>query len=109
MSKNYKEVPGNSVASAALIDTEMKKKGIALTRVSNHMETGMWEEVAVTSVRFRAPQSETGDWMCVVSAWTALGQSVAFVTAPTYEGVVVLFAQKYINRQLKWKEDAYAK
>jgi hypothetical protein len=100
---------GSAVNRQVAFDKEMFKKGIKVTRMSNHIEKTETHDTGVTSIRFKAPTDERAEWFGVVSYVHEGEPLVAFHSGETFEEVLLGVCSRFVNGSLKWKEDQYVK
>lgn len=102
-------VPGNVVASAALVERTLSRDGLALHKGDEALR-GMFDEgMQVKAIRFRSSGHPEGEWLAVVTMETENGGVVGFHSGVTLVDCITGVLRKLTNRSLKWKEDDYAK
>lgn len=104
-----KELPGNSVASAALFTREMVALAEQLIRFSDKVDRLIESEASMGNLTLRPPRVPAGEWLCVCRLRSEGVWYVAFVSARSLSEVLRLVAAKWENGSLQWREDDYAK
>ena len=103
-----KGVPGNSLASQALVQRVLLKTGIYVHKIEEAFQLLENHGVYVKALRFSLKDGADGDWMAVLTADTDDGPMVAFNTGATFGDCLSGLSARLDNGTLKWKEDEYA-
>lgn len=107
MTKKSKDIPGNTLASQALVDREIHKAGTALFRLSGLPHQMADHDVYLKGIKIRVRDDEGTDVLIVVSVDTNDGPKVCFHSADGIREALMGFVNKHLNGQIKWKDDQY--
>jgi len=107
--KTRVEVPGNAMATQALIDRVLTKTGHAVHEL-NHLGIGMEDEGwLLKAIRFAPQGSAAGEWLAVITVQSPEGPLVSFHGGSTFADCIEGLRNRLKNGSLKWKVDEYAK
>lgn len=101
------EVPGNVLATAALVQREMLKFANALMIMDGQIQEGTFSEHRVVSLRLALPSDKRPDVLAVLTIETAEGRMVAFHSDSGLVSALKGLAHKYSNQTLKFRKDKW--
>lgn len=109
MAKSTKDVPGNSVASAAAVARECARYGERLLMFE--AQVGRWFEAGydLLSLTVRLPQSEGGEYLVILRANVEGVGMVGFSSGATLASALETLVNRMSNGSLNFQEDRYAK
>jgi hypothetical protein len=105
----YKEVPGDSMTSAANYARAMVRLAEAITDFERQADRLSESDLLITSMTIRCPGFDRGDYLLVLRGTTPDGAVVAFHNAPTLWETLEGAVNRLKNGSLKWKEDQYGR
>lgn len=106
MTKN-KGVPGNTIAEQVLTDRIMLRAGIDMHRLEHAATKGISDWGTLVSIRVRAPNEKSSEWLVVLTVEAENSRVVAFNSGQTMVEALCGTAHRLRNGNLKWKEDSY--
>jgi len=106
---SVRDVNGNSIASAAAFERDLAKKGSAMLRFEQCLESLEEAEIYVEGLNVRLPGSGRSDVLVVVKATNGQQRWVVFCSGESLVAAIMNFVGRHQSGTLEWKEDQYAK
>lgn len=103
-----KDVPGNAVASAEAVTREYVRFAEEVYRADKLIERLDEADVWVHDLRFKAPDSEHGEWFVIVRATVSQKRCVGFHAGVSFQEALRGTLARLQNGSMKWKDDQYA-
>lgn len=107
--RTVSEVPGNTLASQAMVDRLLGKTGKAVHQMGHRIEMLVEEGIEIKQVRLKQNLDAAGDWLAVVTARTESSHIVAFHSADGFVECLEGLCSKMTNGSVRWREDEHAK
>lgn len=104
-----KDVPGNSVASAAQFDRELMRTGEALLRFETLADNLADGGAVIRELRVQCPGHKRNDYLVVVKADTSEGAVIGFCGGDTLHEALRNLVGRLQSGTFRWKDDEYAK
>lgn len=102
------EVPGNTLASQAVVDREIVGAGKALFALDSKI-WHMWHAGdQMLQIKLVVKATDGSDVMCVVTAQIEDVQVVAFHNGDSIRSALTGLSKRLANGSLKWRRDEYA-
>lgn len=105
----YKEVPGDSVTSAANYARAMVRLAEAIVDFERQADRLAETDLFIQSMTIRLPSYDRAEYLLVLRGTTPDGAVVAFHNAPTLWETIEGTVNRLKNGSLKWKEDQYGR
>lgn len=103
-----KDVPGNSMETAAAIQRVAARQGAKLLRWESLLESLDNDDTILSGLKVRLPQMEYDEYLIVVQAAKDGERVVAFQSAPTLAEAFEGLFNRLENRSIRWRADEYA-
>lgn len=107
--RGVSDVPGNAMASAALVQRELMRIGEGVLKVQNELERAEDHDLYLKAIRAKTVDGASGEWFFILTADSGDGPVVSFVHADTLAGGLVTIGNKLRNGSMKWRPDEFAK
>lgn len=102
------EIPGNTIATAAMVDRIITKTGDVIHKTSFTLERWWEVDTRVKAIRFKNKGEPGVGWLVVITIDTREGPKVAFHEGDTFQSALEGMCKRILNGSLKWKDDQYA-
>ena len=100
-------VPGNVLASQAIIQREAMKLALAVDRVDHKVHYDDDAPLWLTGMRVKFPVNEGGEYLVVMRGEEVDRGVVAFHAATSLREALRGAFERFMNGSLKWKTDEY--
>ncbi len=102
-----KDVPGNVLATQAVIVRNSLRVTGVMDRVENAHRSGSDHDPWLVGFRVKFPEDEEGEFFIVLQGEDSAGAMVAFHSSISLGEAIRGALERYMNGSLKWRKDVY--